>query len=100
MVETGAAALAARRHTPEHAEEMRTSIADMKRFHESGDLDGFVAADIAFHDTVLKASGNPFVRALWPSWASPSTARAAKHPPSRRSSATPSPSTSACWTAS
>ena len=64
MVETGAAALAARRHTPEHAEEMRHAIADMKRFHESGDLDGFVTADIAFHDVVLKASGNPFVRAL------------------------------------
>jgi GntR family transcriptional repressor for pyruvate dehydrogenase complex len=64
MVETGAAALAARRHTPEHAEEMRQAIADMKRFHESGDLDGFVIADIAFHDVVLKASGNPFVRAL------------------------------------
>jgi GntR family transcriptional repressor for pyruvate dehydrogenase complex len=64
MVETGAAALAARRHTPEHAEEMRASIADMKRFHQAADLDGFVAADIAFHDTVLKASGNPFVRAL------------------------------------
>ncbi|MBT2552307.1 FadR/GntR family transcriptional regulator [Arthrobacter sp. ISL-5] len=64
MVETGAAALAAKRHSPEHAEEMRKCIADMKRHHESGDLDGFVLADIAFHDTVLKASGNPFVRAL------------------------------------
>ena len=65
MVETGAAALAAKRHTPEHAEQMRECIADMKRFHESGDLDRFVEADIAFHDAVLKASGNPFVRALF-----------------------------------
>lgn len=64
MVETGAAALAAKRHTPEHVEEMRQAISDMKRFHDSGDLDGFVTADIAFHDAVLKASGNPFVRAL------------------------------------
>ena len=64
MVETGAAALAAKRHTPEHLESMRQAIADMKRFHDSGDLDGFVAADIEFHDVVLKASGNPFVRAL------------------------------------
>lgn len=65
MVETGAAALAAKRHTPEHADRMRECIADMKRFHESGNLDGFVEADIAFHDAVLRASGNPFVRALF-----------------------------------
>ena len=65
MVETGAAALAATRYTPEHAERMRECIADMKRFHESGDLDRFVEADIGFHDAVLKASGNPFVRALF-----------------------------------
>lgn len=44
---------------------MRECIADMKRSHESGDLDGFVEADIGFHDAVLKASGNPFVRALF-----------------------------------
>ena len=37
----------------------------MKRFHDSGDLDAFVAADIGFHDAVLKAAGNPFVRALF-----------------------------------
>jgi DNA-binding FadR family transcriptional regulator len=65
MVETGAAALAATRYTPEHAERMHQCIADMKRFHESGDLDRFVEADIGFHDAVLKASGNPFVRALF-----------------------------------
>jgi len=65
MVETGAAALAARRYTPEHAELMRSCIADMKRFHEAGDLESFVLADIGFHDAVLKASGNPFVRALF-----------------------------------
>lgn len=65
MVETGAASLAAKRHTPEHAEQMRACITDMKRFHESGDLDRFVQADIAFHDAVLRASGNPFVRALF-----------------------------------
>ncbi|WP_028275619.1 FadR/GntR family transcriptional regulator [Arthrobacter sp. I3] len=65
MVETGAAALAAKRYTPEQAERMRECIADMKRFHDSGDLDRFVEADIGFHDAVLKASGNPFVRALF-----------------------------------
>lgn len=65
MVETGAAGLAAKRHSPDDAERMQRSIEDMKRFHESKDLEGFVAADIAFHDAVLKASGNPFVRALF-----------------------------------
>jgi GntR family transcriptional regulator, transcriptional repressor for pyruvate dehydrogenase complex len=65
MVETGAASLAAKRHTPEHARQMEQCIADMKRFYEAGDLDSFVEADIAFHDAVLRASGNPFVRALF-----------------------------------
>jgi GntR family transcriptional regulator, transcriptional repressor for pyruvate dehydrogenase complex len=65
MVETGAASLAAKRHTPEHARQMEQCIADMKRCHEAGNLDGFVEADITFHDTVLRASGNPFVRALF-----------------------------------
>jgi DNA-binding FadR family transcriptional regulator len=64
MVETGAAGLAAKRHSPEDAERMRRCIADMKLYHAKGDLDRFVAADIGFHDAVLRASGNPFVRAL------------------------------------
>jgi DNA-binding FadR family transcriptional regulator len=37
----------------------------MKSSHAAGDLDRFVEADIAFHDAVLRASGNPFVRALF-----------------------------------
>jgi GntR family transcriptional regulator, transcriptional repressor for pyruvate dehydrogenase complex len=65
MVETGAAGLAAKRYSGEDAERMRQSIEDMKRCHDAGDLEGFVAADIDFHDAVLKASGNPFVRALF-----------------------------------
>jgi GntR family transcriptional regulator, transcriptional repressor for pyruvate dehydrogenase complex len=64
MVETGAAGLAAKRHSPEDAERMSQCIDDMKLFHAAGDLDRFVAADIGFHDAVLRASGNPFVRAL------------------------------------
>ncbi|MCA4133349.1 FadR/GntR family transcriptional regulator [Arthrobacter sp. M4] len=65
MVETGAAGLAARRHTDEDVERMRQAVQDMEHFHSSGDLEGFVAADIDFHDAILKASGNPFVRALF-----------------------------------
>lgn len=65
MVETGAAGLAAMRHSPEDADRMQQCIADMKTSHAAGDLDRFVAADIGFHDAVLKASGNPFVRALF-----------------------------------
>ena len=65
MVETGAAALAAKRHTAEHADQMRKCIADMELSHDAGDLDRFVEADIGFHDAVLRASGNPFVRALF-----------------------------------
>lgn len=65
MVETGAAGLAAKRHSPEDVQRMKQCIDDMKRYHASGELDSFVAADIGFHDAVLKASGNPFVRALF-----------------------------------
>jgi GntR family transcriptional regulator, transcriptional repressor for pyruvate dehydrogenase complex len=64
MVETGAAELAASRHDPDDLAAMEKSIAAMETAHHTGDVDALTIADITFHDTVLRASGNPFVPAL------------------------------------
>lgn len=64
MVETGAAELAARHATPEHLAAMATSIAELEQAHEARDLDAVTIADLAFHDTVFRASANPFLPAL------------------------------------
>lgn len=64
MVETGAAELAASRHHAEDLAAMQASIADMETAHRTGDVDALTQADIAFHNGVLLASGNPFVPAL------------------------------------
>ncbi|MCD1144636.1 FadR family transcriptional regulator [Kocuria sp. LUK] len=64
MVETGAAELAATRHGPEDLEAMACAVADLEHAHAAGDLDAVTEADLAFHDAVLRASGNPFVPVL------------------------------------
>lgn len=64
MVETGSAELAAQHVTPEDLAAMESAIQDLERAHEAGDLDEVTRADMAFHDAVLHASGNPFVPVL------------------------------------
>ncbi|BCW53436.1 FadR/GntR family transcriptional regulator [Arthrobacter sp. FX8] len=64
MVETGAAELAASRHRPADLAALQDSVEQMEAAHHAGDVDALTVADIAFHDTVLRASGNPFVPAL------------------------------------
>jgi GntR family transcriptional repressor for pyruvate dehydrogenase complex len=64
IVETGAAELAATRHQAAHITAMRDSIHLMETRRDLTDVAGFTEADIAFHDAVLTASGNPFVPAL------------------------------------
>jgi DNA-binding FadR family transcriptional regulator len=64
MVETGAAELAASRHDEDDLAAMKKSITEMESAHHAGDVDALTIADITFHDTVLRASGNPFVPAL------------------------------------
>lgn len=64
MVETGSAELAARNHTHEQLESLAETIAEMESAHETGDLDRFTSNDLAFHDVILTASGNPFLPAL------------------------------------
>lgn len=64
MVETGAAELAAVRHNHDDIAAMEQSLREMEAAHEAGDVDALTVADIAFHDRILRASGNPFVPAL------------------------------------
>jgi GntR family transcriptional repressor for pyruvate dehydrogenase complex len=64
MVETGSAELAARRATPEDLARMQQAIEELERAHAAEDLDEVTRADLAFHDALLRASGNPFVPVL------------------------------------
>ncbi|QHC65827.1 FCD domain-containing protein [Rathayibacter sp. VKM Ac-2759] len=65
MIETGAAALAATRRSEADLERMAAELDRMRTAHDEGDLAGFVAADIAFHDVILAATGNVFVAAVF-----------------------------------
>ena len=65
MLETGACALAAQRITPEALERLRECVAEMRATHASDSLEEFVAADLAFHDVILEASGNMFLTAVF-----------------------------------
>jgi DNA-binding FadR family transcriptional regulator len=56
IIEPAAAALAAERRTPEHVSIMRQALMDMER-HGVTTEEGR-SADRAFHDAILKASGN------------------------------------------
>lgn len=64
IVETGAAELAAANHRPQDLLRLDETIAEMKSAHAAGDLDRLTENDLAFHNIVLEASGNPFVSAL------------------------------------
>lgn len=63
VVETGAAELAAVRRTDDDLARMDAALGAM-RAELAGDAERFSAADIAFHDAVLAAAGNPFIAAL------------------------------------
>ncbi|NYI03301.1 FadR/GntR family transcriptional regulator [Allostreptomyces psammosilenae] len=63
FVESGAAELAAQRRGDADLAAMETSLAAMRE--AGGDVDGFVEADMAFHDAVMTAAGNPVMAALF-----------------------------------
>lgn len=65
MIETGAAALAALRHSPEDLALLRAHLEHMEQAASDRQVDRFVAADIAFHDVILRASGNMLVPAMY-----------------------------------
>ncbi|ELT44594.1 FadR/GntR family transcriptional regulator [Arthrobacter nitrophenolicus] len=65
MLETGACELAAGRISEPDTEALFAYISAMKAAHEVNDVAAFVEADLAFHDVILRASGNVFVSVLF-----------------------------------
>ncbi|RFA23527.1 FadR/GntR family transcriptional regulator [Subtercola boreus] len=65
MLETGAAELAATRITGEEIERLDRRLATMIAAHHVNDVAKFVEADLAFHDIILRASGNVFLAVLF-----------------------------------
>lgn len=65
MLETGAAELAAPRMTEEDLDGVREYLAAMRAAHAAHDVGSFVEADLAFHDVILRASGNVFLAVLF-----------------------------------
>ncbi|GGL02203.1 GntR family transcriptional regulator [Sphaerisporangium melleum] len=63
-VEPVAAALAARNATPEQCGLLTGAVMSMAVHGRAGDLAAYLQADIAFHTTLLQASGNEMLAAL------------------------------------
>lgn len=63
-IEPVAAALAARRATPEQCGELTGAVMEMAVHGRAGDLDAYLVADIRFHSALLAASGNEMIAAL------------------------------------
>ncbi|SEA04899.1 DNA-binding transcriptional regulator, FadR family [Bowdeniella nasicola] len=64
MIEVGACGLAAERRTEEDLQRMRELLDTYDAASLDDDIDHAVAADLAFHQAVLKGSHNPFVAAI------------------------------------
>jgi GntR family transcriptional regulator, transcriptional repressor for pyruvate dehydrogenase complex len=64
VIETGAAELAATRRTPNDLARFQVHLDEMVAAADNGDVDAFVTADLAFHQTVLDAADNAFIAAL------------------------------------
>lgn len=58
MIETGAAELAAQRRSDADLAELAELVQRTGQAHEHGDVDAFVAADLAFHDVIIRAADN------------------------------------------
>lgn len=65
MLETGACELAAGRIEEAEIQSLFAHVSAMRVAHEVNDLAAFVEADLAFHDVILRASGNVFVSVLF-----------------------------------
>lgn len=63
LVEVGVAELAAARRNEADLTRLQEALATMRR--AGGDLEVFVEGDLAFHDALLKAAGNPVISALF-----------------------------------
>jgi DNA-binding FadR family transcriptional regulator len=63
LVEVGVAELAAARRTGDDLAAMAAAVAQMRE--AADEVAAFVAADLAFHDAVMAAAGNPVIAALF-----------------------------------
>ncbi|MGW3472114.1 FadR/GntR family transcriptional regulator [Saccharopolyspora sp. NPDC000995] len=61
LLEVGAAELAAAKRTEEDLVQLREQLHDMRTAADTDDVELFVAADIAFHNTVMQSTGNVFI---------------------------------------
>jgi DNA-binding FadR family transcriptional regulator len=59
-----AAALAAERATADHCARLTVAVGEMSTHGRTGDLEAYLVADVAFHRTLLEASGNEMMNAL------------------------------------
>ncbi|MCI2420745.1 FadR family transcriptional regulator [Saccharopolyspora sp. K220] len=61
LLEVGAAELSAVKRTEEDLAQLREQLHDMQTAADTDDVELFVAADIAFHNTVMQSTGNVFI---------------------------------------
>ncbi|MEU8484720.1 FadR/GntR family transcriptional regulator [Streptomyces sp. NPDC048641] len=65
LIEVGSVRLAAARRTDDDLTELAELLDEMRQAAQAGDTDAFVDADIAFHEVIMRASGNAFVPLLF-----------------------------------
>jgi len=65
VIEVSTARMAATRRTETHLEFMLRDLEDMRQARQSKDLPALVIADIAFHQRIMDAAGNPFLAAIF-----------------------------------
>jgi GntR family transcriptional regulator, transcriptional repressor for pyruvate dehydrogenase complex len=65
IVEVDVAGLAASRRTEQDLAAIRDALKAMRAASRARDVDAFATADLAFHQAVMDAAGNEFVRALF-----------------------------------
>ncbi|MEU1179267.1 FadR/GntR family transcriptional regulator [Streptomyces sp. NPDC005820] len=65
LIENGATELAALRRDETHLAQLREHLATMREAADEHDTEKFVQADIDFHATVMRATGNLFVPLLF-----------------------------------
>ncbi|WP_432545381.1 FadR/GntR family transcriptional regulator [Kineococcus sp. SYSU DK004] len=65
LLEVGAAGLAAQRRDEDDLAELAGLLEEMRAAHAAGDPEAFARSDVAFHDVLLRATGNVFVAVLF-----------------------------------
>lgn len=65
IIEVSTARMAATKRQDSHLELMLQDLEDMRQAREEKDLPALVVADIAFHQRIMDAAGNPFLAAIF-----------------------------------